>query len=223
MPRFADVGYTLNFIMRPIESIKEAVAKSQKDMGWSLEDTRPVLGVHVRAGDSCTGDSDIDVKKRSCLTLEDYMPYINNITSKYDIKRIFLATDGGKAITSSTKKYPQFEWYYSDGRGDTFAVEKQVREKTADAITEAHSAIVDIELLSMTDALVLKLTSNFDRAVLELTSGRRGCVSPYISLDSPWCFGYGAPEQVKQSWGGWSAIGHGVVSRGKFKGRYHLC
>ena len=42
------------------------------------------------------------------------------------------------------------------------------------------------------DAFVGKFTSNMDRLVFALMSGRRGgCVPPYASIDSRWCFDFG--------------------------------
>ena len=49
-----------------------------------------------------------------------------------------------------------------------------------------------MELLARCDAFVGKFTSNMDRLVFALMSGRRGgCVPPYASIDSRWCFDFG--------------------------------
>ena len=46
--------------------------------------------------------------------------------------------------------------------------------------------------LARCDAFVGKFTSNMDRLVFALMSGRRGgCVPPYASIDSRWCFDFG--------------------------------
>ena len=59
-----------------------------------------------------------------------------------------------------------------------------------DGFLEGAHYLVDVLLLSRTDAFVGKMTSNFDRLVHALQTGRSGCVRPYVSLDAPWCFDY---------------------------------
>ena len=80
----------------------------------------------------------------------------------------------------------------------------------------ATAAVVDALLLAQADAFVLKFTSNFDRLVLELAASRDKCIPPHVSLDAPWCFGFGAPEPPYNS-------PHGEVKRGKFERYGFLC
>jgi hypothetical protein len=99
--------------------------------------------------------------------------------------------------------------------------QEQIRDGEVDGLHEGTQALVDIALLAQTDAFVLKLTSNFDRIVLELAGGQRGCMPPYISMDADWCFGYGAPEPSPSGrGGGWA---HGRVTRGPHAGNMFLC
>jgi hypothetical protein len=103
----------------------------------------------------------------------------------------------------------------------SICLQEQIRDGEVDGLQEGTQALVDMALLAQTDALVLKLTSNFDRVVLELAAGQRGCMPPYMSMDADWCFGYGSPEPSAHPHGG--GIGHGRVLRGDHAGRYFMC
>ena len=48
----------------------------------------------------------------------------------------------------------------------------------------------DVLLMASGDAFVGKFTSNLDRNAFALMAGRlNGCMPPYVSLDSTWCYG----------------------------------
>ena len=116
--RFMDVARTIAFLMRPTDAIENLIEESKIELGWE-NDEYPVLGVHVRTGDSCNNDiktngrAQNDLMGRSCQGLDDYIPFIRNMTTMYGIKHIFLATDGGAEIHDATKKYPEFTWFFS--------------------------------------------------------------------------------------------------------------
>ena len=42
------------------------------------------------------------------------------------------------------------------------------------------------------DIFIGKHTSNLFRSAYELHAGRCNCAAPFVSLDAPWCFDWGA-------------------------------
>lgn len=48
------------------------------------------------------------------------------------------------------------------------------------------NAMADMLLLSRTEVLIGKFTSNVFRAALEVRTGRDGTIKPYASLDATW-------------------------------------
>ena len=79
-----------------------------------------------------------------------------------------------------------------DGAKADARIEDLMAAGVVDAAEEFAAVLVDVTLLSDCDAFVGKFTSNMDRLVFALMSGRRGgCVPPYASIDSRWCFDFG--------------------------------
>ena len=59
--------------------------------------------------------------------------------------------------------------------------------------------LVDMLLLTETDVLVGKFSSNHDRLVYALmANARRGsvCLPPFVSLDHPWCADWGVRQPI---------------------------
>merc|ERR1711988_399681 len=74
---------------------------------------RPILTLHVRLGDACT-DPDAFQKGRTCLHLDDYMPYVDEMIEKYGFRSVFLATDSPAVIANATSQYPHISWLWSN-------------------------------------------------------------------------------------------------------------
>ena len=49
------------------------------------------------------------------------------------------------------------------------------------------SALVDLLLLTDTDAFVGHFLSNLSRLAVEMMAAKRGHLPPFISVDGPWC------------------------------------
>lgn len=68
-------------------------------------------------------------------------------------------------------------------------VEEVMRHNRSAALDMFETFVADLGALSACDAVVAKFTSNMARLAYELISARLGRVAPFVSLDSPWCFG----------------------------------
>ena len=101
------VSQLLAYVTRPSDTFAAKLAARKKKLGF--DEHGPLLGLHVRLGDSC---NDIKRKARKCNTLEDYMPYVRKMVAAYGFKAVFLATDNA-AVIADTAKYPEMTWLYN--------------------------------------------------------------------------------------------------------------
>jgi len=187
------------WLLRPNLEMIAKVEQVKASFEWEAH--RPILGIHVRHGDSCMG-SEGGRTGRKCEDLEVYMKGAEQM-EQYGFKSIFLATDDLTVAHAAREKYPQFYWLIgnptasqnrnTDGgwnhRFEQMAFESG--EKNMDLQTEFREVLLDIHLLADTDGFVGKFTSNVDRIAYALNYGQRGCAVPFISLDAYWCNDYG--------------------------------
>lgn len=144
------------------------------------------------------------------------MPWVRRAALQYNIKHVFLATDGGDEIYEQTKAYPRLRWHFlrQESAFEDVMIDSLVFRDTAgnpvakDVEDRGFSlgvdAMVDMLLLSHTDVLIGKFSSNVFRAALEVGSARNAALKPYVSLDATWCWDFGANS--------------GRIKRGPYKG-----
>ena len=125
------------------------------------------------------------------------MPAIRRIGKAYGIRHVFLATDDGDTLRAA-RRHTDFTWLFLKDASASSALRQKARVEhliaagKLNGYDEGLGALLDMELLARCDAFVGKFTSNMDRLVFALMSGRRGgCVPPYASIDSRWCFDFG--------------------------------
>mmetsp|Transcript_89758 Transcript_89758/g.187528 ORF Transcript_89758/g.187528 Transcript_89758/m.187528 type:complete len:1250 (-) Transcript_89758:81-3830(-) len=187
------------WLLRPSAEVAAKVNSLKEAWGW--EDKRPILGMHVRHGDSCMS-SEGGRTGRKCEGIEVYMQAMSKM-DQYNYKTIFLATDDLKVANEAKEKYPQYNWLIgspsasqmrNQGDGWKHRFEELAFEKGGDNMdlkTEFKEVLSDILLLSDVDGFIGKFTSNVDRISYALNYGRRGCAVPFASLDAYWCNDYG--------------------------------
>ena len=188
------VAQLLRYLLRPAPPLLAHIRRRQRELRWPRD--APVLGVHVRKGDSCApGEGERTV--RVCDGLDAYMPAIRRIGKAYGIRHVFLATDDGDTLRAA-RRHTDFTWLYLKDASASSALRQRARVEhliaagKLNGYDEGLGALLDMELLARCDAFVGKFTSNMDRLVFALMSGRRGgCVPPYASIDSRWCFDFG--------------------------------
>jgi hypothetical protein len=81
------ISQLLKFITTPNKRLQEKIAAQYSALGFDRH--LPVLGVHIRLGDSCN-------EARHCHNLEYYMPAITRLVKAHGYKAIYLATDSGE-------------------------------------------------------------------------------------------------------------------------------
>ena len=219
--RFIRTSQTMSVYARPL-NLTARLRKAGEHMGWRGLGNQsashvPVLGMHVRDGDSC-GDEARHLNRnhslavRECVGLHGDMPDVVKVARRYNIRHIYLATDGGERVYNQTKDYPEFTWYFQNRRKWQDAndeITESLIKGTHDVYAIGTETLMDAWTLAQADVLVGKFTSNVFRAAVEISSGENGCVKPYVSLDAMWCMEWGLPR--------------GKVVRGRFAGRLHGC
>eukprot|EP00041_Stephanoeca_diplocostata_P017827 m.367378 g.367378 ORF g.367378 m.367378 type:complete len:182 (+) comp20832_c0_seq2:1466-2011(+) len=152
----------------------------------------------------------------SCGNNQVYMPWVRRAALLYDIRHVFLATDGGDEIYEQTKAYPGLRWHFlrqesafEDVMIDSLVFHDTAGNPDAKSVEDRGfrlgvDAMVDMLLLSHANVLVGKFSSNVFRAALEVGSARAGELKPYVSLDATWCWDFG--------------VNSGHILRGPYKG-----
>lgn len=205
------ISHNLGYIMRPSEYLKSEIRRHMKDLNWhSVHRDGPMIGMHVRHGDSCLKKEEKRMA-RFCDPVSKYMERAQDARELYGITRIYFATDSEVAIRDielyrKGGRLGRTGWtiIYMDGVKRTGLKHKQEKliwdeiikdidggGKGGNLMSEALLSTIDMYLLSFTDVLIGKFTSNVLRIAMSLQMSRTHCVKPFISLDSPWCFDFG--------------------------------
>lgn len=191
------------FLLRPNEDLRKYI----DNVSHSLRE--PAIGMHVRRGDACPeGEGNADtrhtLKGRICQPLQKYMAHARRLRDKYQIKRLFLATDSPQIIERVSHEYThEFDIVVQQNairREQSAYLNDLLKEhKLPMYAQEARSLAVDLLMLSKCSAFVGTFTSNVDRIAYALMANRHDKLPPYISLDSHWCMAplrlgeYGSP------------------------------
>ena len=216
--RFSHAAALMARLVVPSRWIAREMTRAKALLGWDVVQ-RPIIGVHVRDGDSCNS-RERAMTHRTCGGLKAFMPRVKALAERYKVRTIFLATDG-KRVINETARYPEFKWLVlprerflvGAGAESEPRMEQRIASGTLDGRALALESLVDMMLLAETDVLIGKFTSNLFRSAFELRAGRRGCVPPIVSMDAAWCFG---PDHV----GGENS---GEVLRGRHAGETFAC
>ena len=178
------------------------VAAQQAAQGWA----RPVVGVHVRVGDSCNKWA--LHFNASCLPAAAHARAALALVRRYGARTVFVATDdagvraalaaslaaeapgvrvvgaagalGDRAGTSSA--------FAAHGVPSARWIEHRLQAGEIPARPVAHQALLDLLLLARCDALVLQLASNLSRLALALAAAHSARLVPFLSLDGPPCY-----------------------------------
>jgi len=187
------------WLLRPGERLAAQVASLKAALQWEAH--RPILGMHVRHGDSCM-QGEGSRTGRKCESLAVYMRGARQM-QQYGFRSVYLATDDAAVLEEARRDYPDITWLIgqptssqsrnanggSNHRFEQMAFESG--EKNMDLVREFQEVLSDIFMLADTDGFVGKFTSNMDRIAYALNYGQRGCAAPFVSLDAYWCSDYG--------------------------------
>ena len=166
---------------------------------------RPMLGVHLRRGDSCDL-SDSLKRGRVCSHGAEYAKEVAELIVRYGFRSVFAASDSEDAVRELRaalatahggimRHVPVLvsgldanSTVRDDKVRQAKSVETGLTDGTFNAFSEFKSVLTDLVLLSECEGFVGKFTSNLDRIAYSRMTARSGCHRPYVSLDAPWCF-----------------------------------
>eukprot|EP00512_Aurantiochytrium_limacinum_P009669 CAMPEP_0171544546 /NCGR_PEP_ID=MMETSP0960-20121227/3565_1 /TAXON_ID=87120 /ORGANISM="Aurantiochytrium limacinum, Strain ATCCMYA-1381" /LENGTH=827 /DNA_ID=CAMNT_0012092375 /DNA_START=95 /DNA_END=2574 /DNA_ORIENTATION=+ len=204
-----NVGQVLKNLLQFSPRVQQQLDKVVLATGLDRVENQPILGVHVRLGDSCS-DPKIDEKGRRCDGLRYYIPAIRLLMRRFQFKSVYLATDSAEVVRNATKYYSDINWivnpHINRDRYNVFANATATDEITIEGVLfgdkrlkkagfsrtqEMVDFLVDTYILSKyASGFIGKFTSNMDRIVAALGAALGNdagtCLKPLLSLDSDW-------------------------------------
>lgn len=149
------VGQVLKYLMRPQDHLQKTLDYAKERLGFK----KPIVGVHVRRTDKVGTEAayhDIDEYMRKVEQ------YFDELDPQPDVRRVFLASDDPKVITTARNRYPNYEIIGDPEVAETASVAKRYSDSSLQGI------IIDIHLLSQSDYLVCTFSSQVCRVAYEL-------------------------------------------------------
>ena len=196
----------LSFAMRPSPTLAASFAQAllRTGLGAALSSGKPVVGLHVRQGDSCGRDAARSARK--CSPLTAYMDVVRRQTAGLDVTTIYLATDSEAVLHEALRDFSEYTWLHlpeslklsaelnpANRKWDAVLKANREHGRTSQNMRLASVLSLDVMLLSKCDIFVGKHTSNFFRTAYELHAASCDCAAPFESLDAPWCFDWLVP------------------------------
>lgn len=198
--RFWLVSQVLHFLTKPNDELQARLQRARTELRLDGSSFGPMLGLHVRKGDACTG-------RGECRRLVDFMPSVRSVASMYGIKSILLATPS-LDVQEETKKYPEYMWHFLPNARDSATaqmkfksvntIEDGLRRRAKspeffNPVSEWQRYMVEIYLLASCNVFVGSFTSNAARLAYSLmaANGEKSCLKPFYSGDMNWCWAYG--------------------------------
>ena len=196
--KFWLIAQQMSYVFRLSAKFAARVEALKATIGYA----HPIIGMQVRHGDTCR-------VREVCWPLAAFMEQARRMKAKYGVKTIFLATDSEKVAAEAKSKYggeftivqqemdrSKFDldtrsealkhlhpgWNTGPGNLDTIHA-----AGLSNSNVDVETILTDVELLAQADYLISAFSTNVARLAYELMVARRGCASPFISLDIPWC------------------------------------
>ncbi|KAG7199674.1 hypothetical protein KM043_014264 [Ampulex compressa] len=171
------VGQVLKYLMRPQDNVKKTLDYAKEKLGFK----KPIVGVHVRRTDKVGTEAAYHDIDEYMMKVEQYFA---ELETKPDVKRVFLASDDPKVITTARNRYPNYEIIGDPEVAETASVAKRYSDSSLQGI------IVDIHLLSQCDYLVCTFSSQVCRVAYELMQTYHSdAYNKFTSLDDIYYYG----------------------------------
>jgi len=132
-------------------------------------------------------------------TLESHIRALRQVAQRYNISRVFVATDDPSVIGNASVLCPELK-FLSNQDFDRSLL-SVCKDKTSDCWLEGRIGrgeldgghmtrawLIDVLLLSETDVFVAQWGSNLSRLAYLLALKRQKRLLPFISMDGPWRF-----------------------------------
>jgi hypothetical protein len=190
------IAHTLNYIVRPNERLQALVANAKRQLRWE----HPMIVMHVRRSDSCR-------TRATCKPLSEYFDAARRMSAQYGpLRNVYVATDGSEVIEELRSgvydaefdiRYLDwdrsgFDWMKNHDPSVNIWLEPCHEAGKCDGIADMFSMAVDYELIADGDYHIGLFTSGALRVPYALSYARKGCLTPYVSLDVPFCWAWGS-------------------------------
>jgi hypothetical protein len=205
---FAAVSLFAAYVFDLNEQMLSSALNRARAMG--LEIDKPYIGVHIRRAGGCSFaplESCLKRDKhcwtgRKCTETSDYANYVRYLAERYhprgDRYVVFAASDDDTAVTELSRRlgseYSVISQRNVVSRDKKYAglrndIETHLATGGKKAVQSlAEEATTDVLLLAHASQLVLTLSSQMSRLILELSFAVHGYVVPFLAADWAWCW-----------------------------------
>ena len=94
----------LSFLMEPNAALRRRLRHVKNLIGYS----HPIIGLHIRHGDACTHAS-LSNYRPGCKSVDDYLEMVAQVGAKYDVTKVFLATDDDSVLQHVRAAYRSWQ------------------------------------------------------------------------------------------------------------------
>ena len=183
--RFWLVSQVLQFLTRPNVALQQRFTRARAELRFA--EHQPVLAVHIRKGDACS-------HRGECRGLAGSMQHVEQMATSYGFRSIYLATPSADVLEETTR-YPQFRWLFLNTTRTqapgAARIEDALLQGQVEALREWQDFMLEVYLMSESQALVGAFSSNAVRLAYSLMSANAGgCLKPFISTDINWCHAF---------------------------------
>uniref|UniRef100_A0A7S0EQH3 Alpha-(1,6)-fucosyltransferase N- and catalytic domain-containing protein n=1 Tax=Hanusia phi TaxID=3032 RepID=A0A7S0EQH3_9CRYP len=190
----------MEYILRLNEETRREV--DLDNVKRSINYTHPIIGLHVRRGDSCH----TTLRRNKCVPLSRHLEHVRAMASRYNISKVFVATDDTQVVKELSRAEPQLSFISIQSydrtslqSGDAVWLENRLGAGELSGHELTLFTLRDLMLLAQADAIVGHFSSNLSRLAFLRSLARHGHAVPYASVDGPWCFHWRMCCQVSAS------------------------
>ena len=178
----------MQYLLRLNQRTKQEVdlASARRDIGYS----KPIIGLHVRRGDSCH----TTLRRNKCVPLTRHLEAVLVMSARYNISKVFVATDDTSALEHLRAQAPDLDFIslpsYDRSNlqsGDNVWLENRLLQGDLSGHQLLLFTLRDLALLSEADVFVGHFASNLSRLAFLKATFLQGSPPPFISVDGPWC------------------------------------
>jgi len=164
------LSHAADYILQPNLRMKNLVRQAKAAVNFRS----PVIGVHIRQGDSCHAGTG-----RKCFKTGDYVQAVRNMSDLYGVRTVFVASDNADIIIELRQLHPEVDWLTLPQRrhaGELKGTLPQVinpilrtRMGLIDRRLVAEASLVDLLLLRDCDYFIGQFSSAFSLLVRNIT------------------------------------------------------
>ena len=178
-----------SYMFRLSDRVQNAI--QIEDVKQKIGFKHPIMGLHIRHGDSCYTTN----RAGRCKRVPEYLTAVKNMNQMYEISRVFVSTDDPLVIEELNElSSAEFTFVYVRdidrgqlAHGANQDIEKRMTAGSVDSEKMMLDTLLDLSLLAEADVFIGGLQSSFSRLALSFSVLQKRGIPPFLSLDGPWC------------------------------------